>query len=257
MDTQTIVIAPGGPVPDCLPVQATVAVEGRRLGALVSGLRRRASFLCSVVAATACATTHPAGTSRFVKGRDAGFVDVGGPAATVTTADTEAVARAVREARRNGPASRAPSLPVVEGRDPALKDALAALVKAPSAAAHLRVGQEYYRLGIRDLAFDHYSDALTYDGRSAAAFDGRARVWRDWGFVALALGDAHRARHYQPASATVHNTLGTVPRVAWPVSGGADRIPRGAAIGSRGRVGETERHAFDRYVFEEHPCTST
>ena len=57
---------------------------------------------------------------------------------------------------------------------------------------------------------DHYSDALTFDGRSAAAFEGRARVWRDWGFVGLALADAHRARYYQPASASVRNTLGTV-----------------------------------------------
>ena len=174
----------------------------------MSGLRRRASFLCSVVAATACAT-HPAGSSRFVKGT-AGYVDIGGPVANATTADTAAVERAVREAQVKRAGEPRASLPVVEGRDPALKDALAALVKAPSAAAPRRVGQEYYRLRIRDLAFDHYSDALTYDGRSAAAFDGRARVWREWGFVALALGDAHRARHYQPASATVRNTLGTV-----------------------------------------------
>lgn len=170
-------------------------------------VRWRACVLCVAVAASACAT-HPAGTNRFVKGRDPGFVDVGGPVATA--ADTEAVARAVREATAKRAAEPKSSLPVVEGRDPALKEALAALTKAPSAAAHLRVGQAYYRLGIRDLAYDHYSDALVYDRRSAAAFDGRARVWRDWGFVALALGDAHRARHYQPASATVRNTLGTV-----------------------------------------------
>lgn len=160
------------------------------------------------MAATACAS-YPAGSSRFVKGT-AGYVDIGGPVAKATTADTAAVERAVREAQAKRAGEPRTSLPVIEGRDPALKDALAALVKAPSAAAHLRVGQEYYRLRIRDLAFDHYSDALTFDGRSAAAFDGRARVWRDWGFVALALGDAHRARHYQPASATVRNTLGTV-----------------------------------------------
>ena len=197
-------------MPDCLPVQATVTIEGRRLGAWVSGLRRRASLFCSVVAVTACATTHPAGTSRFVKGRDAGFVEVGGPVATATATDTAVVERAVREATAKRAGETRASLPVVEGRDPVLKDALAALLRAPSATAHLRVGQEYYRLGIRDLAFDHYSDALTYDGRSAAAFDGRARVWRDWGFLPQALNDAHRARHYQPASATVHNTLGTV-----------------------------------------------
>jgi tetratricopeptide (TPR) repeat protein len=122
----------------------------------------------------------------------------------------EAVAKAVREAQEKRAAEPRASAPVVEGHDPDLKDALARLETAPSAAAHLRVGHAYYRLGIRDFAMDHYSDALTLDERNVAAFEGRARVWRDWGFVGLALADAHRARFYQPASATVRNTLGTV-----------------------------------------------
>lgn len=128
----------------------------------------------------------------------------------VVAADAEVVARAVREAQVKRAAEPKTSLPVVEDRDLALKDALAGLAKAPSAASHLHVGQEYYRLGIRDLAFDHYSEVLTFDARSAAAYDGRARVWRDWGFMALALADAHRARYFQPTSAAVRNTLGTV-----------------------------------------------
>ena len=170
---------------------------------------RRASILCVAVVASACAT-HPVGNNRFVKGRAAGYVDVGGPVATVTNADADAVARAVREAQARRAAEPRASLPVVEGRDLALRDALAQLVKTPSATAHLRVGQAYYRLGIRDLAFDHYSDALAYDRHNESAFDGRARVWRDWGFIALALADAHRARYFHPASATARNTLGTI-----------------------------------------------
>ncbi|MBK5297982.1 MAG: hypothetical protein JJE40_12560 [Vicinamibacteria bacterium] len=174
-------------------------------------VRSRVSIFCVAVAAAACAT-HPTGNNPFVKGRDAGFVDIGGPVAATaaTKADDEAVARAVREAQAKRAAEPPASLPVVEGRDLALKDALAQLVKTPSATAHLRVGQEYYRLGIRDLAFDHYSDALAYDRHNEAAFDGRARVWRDWGFIALALADAHRARYFHPASATARNTLGTI-----------------------------------------------
>ena len=161
------------------------------------------------MAAAACAT-HPVGGSRFIKGDATGSVDLGAPVAPVVAADAELLARTVREAQVKRAAEPKTSLPVVEDRDPALKEALAALAEAPSAAAHLHVGQEYYRLGIRDLAFDHYSDVLTFDPRSAAAFDGRARVWRDWGFVALALADAHRARFFQPTSAAVRNTLGTV-----------------------------------------------
>jgi Flp pilus assembly protein TadD len=41
-------------------------------------------------------------------------------------------------------------------------------------------------------------------------YDLRARIWRDWGFAALALGDAHRAVHHAPNAAGPLNTLGTV-----------------------------------------------
>jgi Flp pilus assembly protein TadD len=48
------------------------------------------------------------------------------------------------------------------------------------------------------------------NAQDAAAHDGLARIWRDWGFPHLALGDAHRAVFYAPSSAAAHNTMGTI-----------------------------------------------
>ena len=66
------------------------------------------------------------------------------------------------------------------------------------------------RLGIADVAHEHFSAAVKLDAKDAASWDGRARIWRDWGFPQLALPDAFRAVYYAPDSPIVHNTLGTV-----------------------------------------------
>ena len=56
------------------------------------------------------------------------------------------------------------------------------------------MAQQYSRLGVYDAAFDQYSDAIWRSTpKSVAAWDGRARVWRDWGMTGLALSDVHRA----------------------------------------------------------------
>lgn len=167
-----------------------------------------ASAAMAAVLASACAGR--AASSPFVKKGGPGFVDVGGshePATPIAQAEFD---RATREAVAKRAAERPASLPSIEGRDPELRDALAALGKAPSAAAHLRVAEEYMRVGVRDMAFDHYSEALRLDPRNIAAFDGRARLWRDVGFLAPALADAHRAKYFDPKSAEVRNTLGTI-----------------------------------------------
>ena len=65
-------------------------------------------------------------------------------------------------------------------------------------------------MGVQDLAFDHYTDALRLEPRNIAALDGRARLWRDAGLLLPALGDAHRAKYFDPTSAAVRNTLGTI-----------------------------------------------
>ena len=158
--------------------------------------------------ATACATRSA--STPFVKKGGAGFVDVGDARSTPTPIAQAEFDRARREAVAKRAAERPAPLPSIEGRDPLLRDALAALRAAPSAAAHLRVATEYMRVGVRDVAFDHYTDALRLEPRNVAAFDGRARLWRDVGFLTPALADAHRAKYFAPASAQVRNTLGTI-----------------------------------------------
>jgi Tfp pilus assembly protein PilF len=54
------------------------------------------------------------------------------------------------------------------------------------------------------------TNALAIDPHDAAAWDSRARIWRDWGWPNLALPDATRAVHFAPSSSAARNTLGTV-----------------------------------------------
>ena len=94
--------------------------------------------------------------------------------------------------------------------DPELRDALAALAAARTPAAHRRVGDAYRRLRILDAAYTQYAGAVALDRRDGAAYEGLARIWRDWNAPELALGDAHRAIYYAPESASAYNTFGTV-----------------------------------------------
>ena len=43
------------------------------------------------------------------------------------------------------------------------------------------------------MAYDHYRRATLLDREDGAAYDGLARIWRDWGMPHLGLGDARRA----------------------------------------------------------------
>lgn len=98
----------------------------------------------------------------------------------------------------------------VEASDPALRDSLARLALLPTAAAHRQVAADYQRLGIRDKAYDHLSAAVAREPKDAAAYDGLARIWRDWGFPEHGLADAQRAVKFAPASPITRNTLGTL-----------------------------------------------
>jgi Flp pilus assembly protein TadD len=98
----------------------------------------------------------------------------------------------------------------VEANDAAIAAALLAVKARPSAANHRAVAAQYLRLGIKDAAHEHFSAAVKLDAKDAAAWDGLARIWRDWGFPQLALPDASRAVYFAPNSPVVHNTLGTV-----------------------------------------------
>jgi len=98
----------------------------------------------------------------------------------------------------------------LEGQDPGLKSTLLELRMHPGAAQHLKVAERYRRLKILDAAHDHFERARQLDPTDAAAYEGLAKIWRDWGFPNLGLGDASRAVYYAPSSATAQNTLGTV-----------------------------------------------
>jgi tetratricopeptide (TPR) repeat protein len=110
---------------------------------------------------------------------------------------------------RGSPVAKSVSV-TIEGTDPALSAALLVLRLAPTAAAHRAVAAEYRRLRIDDTAFDHLRAATRLDPSDAAAYDGLARIWRDWGYAALGLPDAARAVFYAPGSAAAHNTRGTL-----------------------------------------------
>ncbi len=98
----------------------------------------------------------------------------------------------------------------LEAQDAALTAALLAVEARPSAATHRAVAAEYLRLGVKDVAHEHFTAAVKLDSKDAESWDGLARIWRDWGFSNLALPDATRAVYFAPTSPVVHNTLGTV-----------------------------------------------
>ena len=98
----------------------------------------------------------------------------------------------------------------VEGRDPRLAAALAAATVRPAPETFRLVATEYHRLGIADRAHEYLNRALTMNPQDGETYEALARMWRDWGFPNLALGDAYRAVHYTPASPSARNTLGTI-----------------------------------------------
>lgn len=98
----------------------------------------------------------------------------------------------------------------IEQTDPALSRALTLVITEPTGANYRHVGIEYRRLGIQDLAYRYFSRAIEKDHKDAAAFDMRARIWRDWGFPILGYADAYQAIKLAPHSPAAANTLGTL-----------------------------------------------
>jgi protein O-GlcNAc transferase len=98
----------------------------------------------------------------------------------------------------------------LEGSDPQLAAALLVEAILPTAENHLRVAEEYRRLGVLDAAFARLNRAVQQEPRLAKAHESLARVWRDWGLPDRGLGAAHRAAYYDRQSASAQNTLGTI-----------------------------------------------
>jgi Flp pilus assembly protein TadD len=98
----------------------------------------------------------------------------------------------------------------VEASNPELSAALLRLALLPTAASHRRVAEAYYRAGILDKAHDYLARAARIDPADGWAYEGMARILRDWGAPGLGLADAHRATYYLPLAPEAHNTLGTL-----------------------------------------------
>jgi tetratricopeptide (TPR) repeat protein len=88
----------------------------------------------------------------------------------------------------------------------ALRDASA----EPTAKSERKVADAYRKVGILDQSYEHFNRAVHLDPRDGWAYDGRARIWRDWGFPEHGLGDAYRAVHFLHDAPEALNTLGTL-----------------------------------------------
>jgi Flp pilus assembly protein TadD len=98
----------------------------------------------------------------------------------------------------------------VEGNDAALARALKAADAAPTAENLRRAAVEYRRVKVYDQAHDFFKRAIALDPKNAAAFDGLARTWRDWGLPSVGLSHAYKAVYLAPEWAAAQNTLGTL-----------------------------------------------
>ena len=108
------------------------------------------------------------------------------------------------------PLSKNEAVETLESRDPALAAEVLLASSQPTAQRYRNVGERYRERGILDAAYRNFNRAIAMNPRDGAAYEGLARVWRDWGLPRLALGDAHRAVYYAPRSGSARNTYGTV-----------------------------------------------
>jgi Flp pilus assembly protein TadD len=115
----------------------------------------------------------------------------------------------VREVPRRVP-SGLTHTKTVEQWSQGLASAISLLGAEPTVEHEVELGQAYMSVGILDHAYEHFAKAARTDTREGAAWDGLARIWRDWGFPHIGLGDAHRAVWCAPQSPVVRNTLGTI-----------------------------------------------
>jgi Flp pilus assembly protein TadD len=106
--------------------------------------------------------------------------------------------------------TKASFLPTIESSDRRLASAIAMLAISETAENHRAVAAAYHNAGVLDYAYRHFQRALKLEPCDSAAYEGIARLWREWGRSDLALGDAYRAIHCRPRSASAYNTLGTV-----------------------------------------------
>ena len=116
-----------------------------------------------LVATLAGCATYTTTSSPYIIKKGSGPVDAG-HGVEQPKFDRGKIERAARDAQAQRAAQRPEPPASVERLDPVLRDVLAALERAPSANAHVDVGQQYLRLKIYDAAYDQFSQAIRQDG---------------------------------------------------------------------------------------------
>ena len=166
--------------------------------------------LTAAASAAGCAASGKGTTvtDRLIK-QGTPSISYGDPAAGENSLKA-AIARIRALSLNTSPRPKNLSGATIEANHPELAAALRALAEQPNASTHFAVANLYLELGVRDEAHEHFRAALRFDRTSAPAYEGLARIWRDWERPDIALADAYRAVHYDPQSAAARNTLGTV-----------------------------------------------
>jgi tetratricopeptide (TPR) repeat protein len=199
----------------------------------------------ALVLATAACASHPPG-SRFIVRSGSGPIELlDEPLVPSLKAPSPQVIRQAEAAAR---ASRvaSPPLPTVESSVGELRAARAHVDERATPALHLRVAQAYWRVGVLDRALDHFDAALKGDSKLAAAYDGRARVWRDWHLPAPGIADAARAVYHAPRSAAARNTLGTLLLEVGDCAGARDAFRRAHVLDRTAVYAEKNLASVDR-----------
>jgi tetratricopeptide (TPR) repeat protein len=200
--------------------------------------------LALVVLMAACASHPPA--NRFIVRSGSGPIELlDEPLVPSLKAPSPQVIRQAEAAAR---ASRvaSPPLPTIESSDVDLRAALVLVEQRATPASHLRVAQAYWRVGVLDRALDHFDAALKGDSKLAAAYDGRARVWRDWHLPAPGIADAARAVYHAPRSAAARNTLGTLLLEVGDCAGARDAFRRAHVLDPTAVYAEKNLASVDR-----------
>lgn len=170
---------------------------------------RSASLCLLVLVMAGCAAVNPRAQARPSAGDLS--PQAASPGAALAPGETllSSYVQQVREVSRRARPSMTGAL-VAEQWSRDLADAISRVAASPGAWHELGLAQAYVRAGILDQGYEHFAAALRLDPRLSAAWDGKARVWRDWGFPHFGLGDAYRAVSADPASPVARNTLGTI-----------------------------------------------
>lgn len=123
------------------------------------------------------------------------------------------------------PAGR-PAVATLEQARRSLADATRQHAEGATLEHERALALAYVAADVPDQALDHFSAALLLDPHDVVSLEGTARIWRDWGYLDVALPFAYRAAFWGADSASIQNTLGTVLLKAGQFEAAASRFVR-------------------------------